>query len=443
MAGVYPLLKWDLFHQAVQRTEPVTLVGQVAGVVGLTVLCRGPAVSLGETCEIRTVFGRSVAAEVVGFREGQVLLMPVGEMDGISPGCEVVAQGGRPSVPVGWGILGRVVDGLGRPIDGHGPWGAETALPVHNQPPPAMERRVITEVLETGVRAIDTLLTCGKGQRMGIFAGSGVGKSTLLGMIARYTSADVSVVALVGERGREVREFIERDLGPSGLARSVVVVATSDQPAVVRLRAAMVATSIAEFFRDQGKDVVLIMDSVTRLCMAQREIGLAVGEPPATRGYPPSVFALLPRLLERSGTSARGSITGFYAVLVEGDDMNEPVTDAVRGILDGHVTLSRELAAQNQYPAIDVLQSVSRVMPALVEENHRRAAGEFRSLLASMREARDLIDIGAYQPGSNPQIDRARSLIDGLTAFLKQGVDDRSAFGESAQGLRQVVGLTA
>ena len=437
--AVYPLLTWDRFHEALEGAEPLTLAGRVTGVIGLTIQSRGPAVSIGELCHLKRGDGKEpILAEVVGFRDQQVLLMPIGEMEGVSPGCEVVAAGRALTVSAGSGILGRVLDGLGRPIDGGGGWAVEAEYPVHARPPGPLERRRITEPLSVGVRAIDGLLTCGKGQRLGIFAGSGVGKSTLMGMIARNTAADVSVIGLIGERGREVRDFIENDLGPEGLKRSVVVAATSDQPALVRIKGAFIATAIAEYFRDQGMDVLLIMDSVTRLAMAQREVGLAVGEPPATRGYTPSVFALLPKLLERSGTSQRGSITGFYSVLVDGDDLNEPITDAVRGILDGHVLLSRDLAAQNHYPAVDVLGSVSRVMSAVVSREHFRAAGTLRSVLATMREAQDLINIGAYQSGSNPAIDRARGLIESANEFLRQSVDEGTAYAETTSRLEQL-----
>lgn len=434
--AAYPLLDWEALACAVQESEPTALIGQVTGIVGLAILSQGPAVSMGELCYLYPKHGgQPIPVEVVGFRDGQVVLMPIGDMEGVGPGCEVVATANSLTVGLGPQIVGRVLDGLGRPVDGLPPWRAVDRYPIKNRPPEPMKRQRISEVLATGVRSIDGLLTTGKGQRLGIFAGSGVGKSTLLGMIAKYTSASISVIALIGERGREVRDFIERDLGPEGLKRSVVVAATSDQPAMVRLNGALVATTIAEYFRDQGQDVVLIMDSVTRLCMAQREVGLAVGEPPATRGYPPSVFGLLPKVLERAGCSERGTITGFYSVLVDGDDMNEPITDAVRGILDGHVSLSRSLATQNHYPAVDVLGSISRVMPDLVNQDHKRAAGALRGVLATMREAQDLIDIGAYQPGANPKIDFARNKIDQVRSFLRQTVDDPVVYPEVREQL--------
>lgn len=416
---------WDTLQRKVAETDPLPLLGRVTGVIGLTIQSRGPKPTIGELCRL-TPGGSNggLWAEVVGFRDRQVLLMPLGDLDGIGPGWEVRGTGGPLPVGVGPGLLGRVVDGLGRPLDGLGPLDVETYYPVSKAPPSPLERTRIREPLSVGVKAIDGLITCGKGQRMGIFAGSGIGKSTLLGMIARNTDADCSVIALVGERGREVKDFIEKDLGPEGLKRSVVVAATSDQPPLIRLKGAMVATAIAEYFRDQAKDVLLMMDSVTRLAMAQREVGLAIGEPPATRGYTPSVFSLLPRLLERSGTSSRGSITGFYTVLVDGDDMNEPITDAVRGILDGHILLSRRLASQNHYPAIDILGSISRVMVSITSAEHQKAAGQLRSTLATYREAEDLINIGAYQPGSNPSIDLALAKMDDINRFLRQGIEE-------------------
>jgi len=410
--------------------------GKVSQVVGVVVEARGPAARMGEVCEIRFRPDLPpVLAETVGFRENVVLLMPLGEMEEIAPGSDVSATGSAIKVKVGKGLLGRVLDGLGRPIDGLGPIDAEEELTVSRTPPHPLNRRRIREPLSLGVRAIDSLLTCGKGQRVGIFAGSGVGKSTLLGMIARNTEADVNVIALIGERGREVRDFLEKDLGTEGLARSVVVVATSDQAAVVRLKGAMVATTIAEYFRGTGQDVMLMMDSVTRVAWAQREIGLAIGEPPTTRGYTPSVFAMLPRLLERSGTDAKGSITGLYTVLVDGDDMNEPVADSVRSILDGHIVLSRELAHRNHYPAIDVLQSVSRLMPDVTSPEHYDAAGEMRDMLATYRGAEDLINIGAYVEGSSAKIDSARSKIDSINSWLKQKVPEKANYADVVDGI--------
>ncbi len=424
------------------RLDPIRCAGRVTQVVGLTVEAVGLACRVGELCEVRSGYaGRSMLAEVVGFRGDRSLLMPLGEMEGIQPGAEVVAAGEPFAVPVGYELLGRILDGLGRPMDGGGPLGQRRRHLAVDAVPDPLRRRPIREPFATGVRAIDGLLTCGKGQRIGIFAGSGVGKSTVLGMITRNSRADVAVVALVGERGREVREFIEQDLGADGLRRSVVVVSTSDQPALVRMKAAWVATAIAEWFRDEGADVVLLMDSVTRFAMAQREVGLAIGEPPAVKGYTPSVFTLMPRLLERAGTSDRGTITGFYTVLVEGDDLTEPVTDTVRGTLDGHIVLTRALAAENHYPAIDVLESVSRVMPRVADDAHRRAAGKVRQMLATYREARDLINIGAYVAGSNPQIDEAIRLLPEINAFLRQVPEERTPAGEVVGRLMELSGV--
>lgn len=423
---------WD----AIKKVNPIRRKGRVAEVVGLSIQSEGPQARLGELCQIVTRSGSyRLLAEVVGFKENRTLLMPLGEMEGLDPGAEVVATGRTLQVKVGKGLVGRILDGLGEPIDGKGPLAGAEEYPVMNSPPNPLERERIKEVMSLGIRAIDGPLTCGRGQRIGIFAGSGIGKSTLMGMVARYTSADVNVIALIGERGREVREFLERDLGPEGQRRSVVVIATSDKPALVRLKGAFVATAIAEYFRDQGMDVMLMMDSITRFAMAQREVGLTVGEPPATRGYPPSVFALLPRLLERSGTSSRGTITGLYTVLVDGDDMNEPIADAVRGILDGHIVLSRELAAQGQYPAVSVLDSVSRVMIDIVEEKHLKAANCLRNVLAAYREAKDLLEIGAYVNGSNPRVDYAIKMIDAVHEFLRQEVSEAAFFEETVKRL--------
>ena len=405
-------------RERLRSLDPYRLNGRVSELIGLVVESRGPEASVGERCEIMIPGHRSgrppLQAEVVGFREGKTLLMPLGDSAGIGPGQTVVATGGSLRVDLGEGLLGRVLDGLGRPT-------IRTPLPL-------------------GVRAIDALMPCGRGQRIGIFAGSGVGKSTTLGMMARASGADVNVIALVGERGREVREFIEHDLGPEGLARSVVIVATSDQPALVRIKAAFVATTIAEYFRDQGADALLMMDSVTRLATAQREVGLAIGEPPATRGYTPSVFAMLPRLLERAGTAPVGSITALYTVLVDGDDMNEPVADAVRSILDGHIVLSRELAHRNHYPAIDVLQSVSRLAPQLLAREHLDAGGRLRTLLAAHRRAEDLIAIGAYIPGSDATVDEARAKLGDIDAFLTQGTHDPYSRDEALGRLLALTG---
>lgn len=435
------MLDLTKYREAVSRTDTVRVNGRVVQVVGVLVEANGPACGVGEICRIeRGRTRQDILAEAVGFRESRTLLMPFGPVSDIRPGCQVIATGSGLRLAVSKSLTGRVLDGLGNPIDGRGPIEPEAEVSVCRVPPHPLARRRITERLSLGVRAIDGLLTVGKGQRIGIFAGSGVGKSTLLGMIARNTSADVNVIGLVGERGREVRDFLEKDLGEEGLARSVVVVATSDQVPVARLRGAQVATAIAEFFRDKGLDVLLMMDSVTRVAWAQREIGLASGEPPTTRGYTPSVFAVLPQLLERSGTSEAGSITGLYTVLVEGDDMNEPVADTVRGILDGHIVLSRELVARNHYPAIDVLSSVSRLMPEITSREHRVNAGAMRDVLATFKAAEDLINIGAYAHGSNPRIDFALSKIDQVNAFLRQDTDEPSDFDSASAALRAIFG---
>lgn len=430
----------EKFNTAIDHCKSMNMIGKVVQIVGLVIECNGPNVSMGELCYVHSHFEdvEPLPAEVVGFREGYVLLMPLGETKGIGPGCQVVSAQKVLQVKVGPELLGRVIDGLGNPIDGKGPILCQKEYPIQADPPAPLERPVIKDSLYVGVRAIDGLITMGQGQRIGIMAGSGVGKSTLLSMIARNTEADISVIALVGERGREVKEFIERDLGEEGLKRSVVVVATSDKPALVRIKGALTATAIAEYFRDRGRKVVLMMDSVTRFAMAQREVGLTVGEPPATRGYTPSVFALLPRLLERAGTSAKGSITGIYTVLVDGDDMNEPIADAVRSILDGHIVLSRNIAAQNHFPAIDVLASVSRVMSAVVPKEHMEANRKLRALMAVYKEAEDLIHIGAYVKGSSPRIDEAVQKIDAINDFLCQGVFEVQSFEETIQRLEGI-----
>lgn len=408
--------------------------GAVTRVVGSTIEAAGLLVQIGSICWIEAAPGALISAEVVGFRDGRITLVPFGDVVGVRPGSRVRLREEQFRVPVGPRVLGRVLDGFGRPLDGRGPLGAPTRVIGGRAPHPLTRTRIETP-LSTGIRSIDGCLTTGKGQRLGIFAGSGVGKSTLLSMIARNSAASVNVIALIGERGREVQEFIDHQLGPDGLARSVVVVATSDQPALLRVKAAEVATAIAESFRDDGADVLLVMDSVTRLAMAQREIALGAGEPPALRGYPPSVFAYLARILERAGNTDRGTITGFYTVLVEGDDLSEPVADSVRSILDGHVVLSRLLAERNHYPAIDVLASVSRVMPAVTDERHRRLAGALRATLAAYEEARDLIEVGAYAAGSNPDVDRAIALRPAILAFLQQRPDERSCLADAVAGL--------
>ncbi len=427
--------------QVVRRSDLQRVRGRVADVIGLIVEATGLHAEVGEVCELETSrHADPVPAEVVGFRSGRTLLMPLDELRGIAPGNAVTPTGRHLEVPVSDDLLGTVVDGLGRPVNDGEPLAAPRRR-VEASPPNAMLRQRITERVGLGVRALDTLVPCGIGQRLGIFAGSGVGKSSLLGMIARSTTADVNVICLVGERGREVREFIERDLG-SAIARSVVVVATGDQPALLRIKAALTATAIAEHFRDEGKNVMLMMDSVTRFAMAQREVGLAIGEPPATRGYTPSVFAMLPRLLERSGTSDVGSITGLYTVLVDGDDMNEPIADAVRSILDGHIVLTRELAHSGHYPAIDVLQSVSRLVSEIATEEVREAGQELRELMAAYRDQKDLIAIGAYEHGSNPVVDRAIALRPQIEAFLRQRATEPSTMEQADDALLTLVGAT-
>lgn len=420
---------------------PVGLRGRVIRIVGLTASVAGFPAPLGAVCAIQRDDGSSLSAEVIGFHDDETLVQPYGDLNGVRRGNAVELTQSTPGVRFGERLLGRVVNSLGAFIDGGPPAVLPHRTPLMREPVSPLERPRIEQVLSTGVRVIDGLLTCGRGQRMGIFAGSGVGKSTLMGMLARESSAEVNVVVLVGERGREVREFLEKDLGPDGLARSVVVVATGDEPALMRLRAAYTGTAIAEAFRDAGKNVLLMMDSVTRFALAQREIGLAAGEPPATRGYPPSVFALLPRLLERSGRTARGSITAFYTVLVEGDDTNEPISDTVRGILDGHIVLSRKLAQETHWPAIDVLQSISRSMTDIVSTEHRGASDRLKQLLAAYRQAEDLISIGAYQAGSNPRVDAAVQLRDDINRFLRQSNHEATAWDETIRRLGQLDAL--
>jgi flagellum-specific ATP synthase len=408
--------------------------GRVKRVVGLMIESQGPESSVGDVCYIHAgIKGkkRIIQAEVVGFREEMVILMPYDAISDISPGCMVEASSHSLQVKVGSGLIGQVVDSLGNPLDGSALPKGLASVPIDRDPPNPMERPPINEPIDVGVRMIDSLLTVGKGQRVGIFAGSGVGKSTLLGMVARNTNADLNVIGLIGERGREVREFIEKDLGPEGLAKSIVVVATSDQPALMRIKGALTATAIAEYFRDKGMNVMLMMDSVTRVAMAQREIGLAIGEPPTTKGYTPSVFSILPRLLERTGTNKQGSITAFYTVLVDGDDMNEPIADAVRGILDGHFVLDRQLANKGQFPAINVLKSISRVMNGIVGQEHKESAERLRSSLSTYIESEDLINIGAYKRGSSKDIDDAIIKQPGIISFLKQGTHEKMSKDES------------
>lgn len=433
-------IDFDKYRQ-VEDLDFFRIKGKVVNVIGLTIESAGPNARLGDICMIypqKEDSGEqfSIMAEVVGFREGKTLLMPYENSDGIGHGS-IVENTGKPlTVQVDDNLLGQTLDGLGRPAEGVILTGKQYS--VEAMPPDPMSREIIDEVLPLGVKAVDGLITLGKGQRIGIFAGSGVGKSTLMGMFARNTKADINVIALIGERGREVREFIERDLGPEGMKRSVVVIATSDKPALERKKAAKTATAIAEYFRDQGKDVLLMMDSLTRFSMAQREIGLASGEPPVSRGYPPSVYAEMPKLLERAGRAAKGSITGLYTVLVDGDDFNEPITDTARSILDGHIMLSRKLGHKNHYPAIDVLQSISRCMSQVAAREHKQLAGKLKNVLATYNEAEDLINIGAYKAGSNPNIDYAIEKINQVNDFLKQDVDDKFDFEQTLELMAQL-----
>lgn len=430
------MLDFERIRKIVRKTRTIRFKGYVSEIIGLIIRAQGPKAGIGELVYIQK--GTTlIPAEVVGFKDNKTLLMPLGNTSGVVPGDLVIASGDYLKVKLGPEIVGRVLDGLGAPLDDKGEYRWEKTYPLNSEPPHPLKRKKITEPLPLGIKAIDTLLTCGNGQRLGIFSGSGVGKSTLLGMIARNSSADVNVIALIGERGREVREFLENDLG-TGIKKSVVVVASSDQPALVRLKAAFLATAVAEYFRDQGAKVILMMDSVTRFAMAQREIGLAIGEPPATKGFTPSVFALLPRLLERTGTSEKGSITGLYTVLVDGDDMNEPIADATRGILDGHIVLSRRLAASGYYPAIDVLNSVSRVMINVVDKEHNEAAHKIKEIIAVYQEAKDLIDIGAYQKGNNPKIDLALQFIEQINEFLQQEVHEFWQYPEAVGSIMKI-----
>jgi flagellum-specific ATP synthase len=430
---------FESLYTALRRTPLVRHRGIVTHVSGLTVESNGPKVGLGQLCCIALHDGRQVQAEVIGFRSGQLILLPLDTVVGIRPGDTVTALNRPRMLALDECIVGRVLDGLGNPIDGRGPLKGRVLRSIENVSPPPLSREMIREPLALGIRAIDGLLTCGKGQRMGVFSGSGVGKSVLLGEIANGSAADVNVVALVGERGREVREFLEKDLGPEGAAKSVIVVATSDAAAIQRVKAASVAATIAEYFRDQGKDVLFMMDSLTRFAQAQREVGLAAGEPPATKGYCPSVFAVLPKLIERLGCNEHGSITGILTVLAEGDDLNDPVADSARSLLDGHIVLSRKLADRGHYPAIDILQSVSRLMNTVATADHRKAALALREIYAIYADAEDLISIGAFVPGSNKRIDGAMALIDRIRRFLIQPVRQRSAFEQTLKELEGIV----
>lgn len=431
--------KLDAYLSVVEEVNPIKKHGRVVQVIGLTIESHGPEASIGELCLIYSQAKRPVEAEVVGFKQDKVLLMPLGELGEVAPGSLVVATGKPLQISVGSSLLGQVLDGRGRPLMGSLPDRGLKSVGTNQAAPNPLSRPRIKQPLQVGIKAIDGLLTVGEGQRVGIFAGSGVGKSTLMGMIARNTSADVNVIALIGERGREVRDFIEKDLGEEGLAKSVLVVATSDQPALQRIKGAITATAIAEYFRDQGKNVMLMMDSVTRFAMAQREVGLAIGEPPTSKGYTPSVFALLPKLLERAGTASKGSITAFYTVLVDGDDMNEPIADAVRGILDGHIILDRKLANKGQFPAIDPLKSISRLMHDIVHPDHYQLAENLKRLLATYRESEDLIQIGAYKKGSNREIDEAISLYPKIIRFLKQSIDEKPSVDDTITDLKLTV----
>lgn len=430
-------INFNTLKKRLQSEKLYYVEGIVKKVIGLTIEVEGIRAFVGEVCTIYNEKAEAITCEAVGFKEDNVILMPLGELTGISPGCRVVTEGIPLSVNCSENLLGMVLDGLGKPLEGDE---IKNGVPyrLDNNPPDPLKRRRIKDILPTGVKSIDGFLTCGEGQRVGIFAGSGVGKSTTLGMIAKYAQADVNVIALVGERGREVLDFIERDLGEEGLKRSVIICATSDKPALVRLKGAFTATAIAEYFRDKGKKVILMMDSVTRFAMAQREVGLAIGEPPATKGYTPSVFAMLPKLMERSGMSDKGSITAFYTVLVDGDDFNEPIADAVRGILDGHIILSRDLAAKNHYLAIDILGSISRLMPEIADEEHKSIASLARDLLAAYKDSEDLINIGAYVKGSNKKVDLAIAYHEVIDKFLKQGINENMSFDEALLQLKSI-----
>jgi flagellum-specific ATP synthase len=433
------MIDFSEYKKIIQATNTFKEIGQVTHIIGLVIEADGPSSSIGDLCWIYSKMNEEpVWAEVVGFKEEKILLMPLGEMEGLKPGATVVNSGGAIEVKIGPELLGRVLDGLGRPIDDYGPIRTNKTCSIKAKKLNPLSRKRVIEPLFMGVKAVDAFITLGKGQRVGIMAGSGVGKSTLLGMFARNSTADLNVIALIGERGREVREFLENALGQEGLAKSVVVVATSDQPSLVKIKAAQVAATIGEYFRDSGRDVLFMLDSVTRIAMAQREVGLAIGEPPATRGYTPSVFALMPRLLERAGNSDKGTMTGLYTVLVEGDDFNEPISDTVRGILDGHILLSRALAHKNHFPAVDVLGSISRVMLEIGEKDHLAAAGKLRDLLAVYEKNIDLINIGAYVKGTDLKIDRAIRLIDEINDFLIQSVDKKTNSKETISKLIEI-----
>jgi len=440
MTGLESVIKWDKYQEALRSCQPIGMEGKIVKVAGIVAQANGPGMSIGSLCCIKNGSGQNMQAEVIGFNGKRVIVMPFGEMRGIEPGSRIVDINKSPSIKVGEAYLSRVVDGLGNPIDGKGSIQAKADYPIYGNVINPLKREIINEVIDVGVRSINAMHTLGKGQRIAIMAGSGVGKSVLMGMIARHTVADVIVIALIGERGREVREFIERNLGEEGLKKSVVVAATSDTPALVRIRGAHLATTIAEYFRDKGLDVVLIMDSITRFAMSLREVGLAAGEPPSAKGYTPSVFIQIPKLLERTGNvEKKGSITGIYTVLVEGDDMNEPIADSVRSIVDGHIILSRDLAHKGHYPAVDVLSSISRVMYDIVESDHLNMARKLVKVLATYREAEDLINIGAYVDGTDPQIDFAKKMIHKINSFLQQDINQSITFKESIVRLKEMM----
>jgi flagellum-specific ATP synthase len=440
MTGLKPTIKWEKYQESLRSCQPIKMEGKIVKVAGIVAQANGPGMSIGSLCCIKNGSGQNMQAEVIGFNDKRVIVMPFGEMRGIEPGSRIVDINKSPSIKVGEAYLSRVVDGLGHPIDGKGSIQAKADYPIYGNVINPLKREIINEVIDVGVRSINAMHTLGKGQRIAIMAGSGVGKSVLMGMIARHTVADVIVIALIGERGREVREFIERNLGEEGLKKSVVVAATSDSPALVRIRGAHLATTIAEYFRDKGLDVVLIMDSITRFAMSLREVGLAAGEPPSAKGYTPSVFIQIPKLLERTGNlEKKGSITGIYTVLVEGDDMNEPIADSVRSIVDGHIILSRDLAHKGHYPAVDVLSSISRVMYDIVESDHLNMARKLVKVLATYRDAEDLINIGAYVDGTDPQIDFAKKMIHKINSFLQQDINQSITFKESISRLKEMM----
>jgi flagellum-specific ATP synthase len=441
MNNIGTLINFDKYLKAIRTCNTIDIAGKIVKVAGLVAEADGPGMSVGSVCAIKRSDGKDVQAEVIGFNDNRILVMPFGEMRGIEPGSPIVSVHKEPSVEVGESFLGRVVDGLGRPLDNRGIVRPEDRYPIFGRVRNPLKRKIIKEVIDVGVTAINSLITLGKGQRIAVMAGSGVGKSVLMGMIARNTTADVSIVALIGERGREVREFVERSLGPEGLKKSVVIAATSDSAALERIRGAHLATAMAEYFRDRGLDVILMMDSVTRFAMSLREVGLAVGEPPSAKGYTPSVFVQIPKLLERAGTFEKGgSITGIYNVLVEGDDMNEPIADAVRSTVDGHVVLSRKLSQKGYYPAIDPLASISRVMNDIADADHLDYARKLIRIVSTYKESEDLINIGAYADGSDSQIDQAKAMIHQVNAFLQQDIHQKVSFKETIESLKQLFG---